>query len=170
MEVMAPRAAVPERSGGLGGGVAAILMELAARLERLAANGDTALIDLRSLPMSPTDRGELQEALGKGEVTATLDAQGVSTLSETAFAGIWWTVHRDRDGAVSSELLEVCLVPQILSANPEDIALAAAALRRRIGGATATATTATATTATATTAATAIAIATEPCATATDSP
>ncbi len=129
-----PLAATPtERSGGLGGGVAAILTELAARLECLAANGDTALIDLRSLPMSPADRSELQEALGRGEVAATLDAQGVSTLHETSFAGIWWTVHCDRDGAVTSELLEVSLVPQILAASLEDVALAAAALRRRIG-------------------------------------
>jgi hypothetical protein len=83
--------------------------------------------------MSPADRGELLEALGQGEVTATLDAQGVSTLRETGFAGIWWTVHRDRDGEVTSELLEVSLVPQILASSPDDISLAAAALRRRIG-------------------------------------
>jgi hydrogenase-1 operon protein HyaF len=128
-----PPAAGPERSGGLGGGVAAILTELAARLERLAENGDGALLDLRSLPMSPADRDELLEALGSGEVTATLDAQGVSTLSETAFAGIWWTIHRDHDGKVTSELIEVGLVPQILAAHPDDISRAALALRRRIG-------------------------------------
>ena len=128
-----PPAAGPERSGGRGGGVAAILTELATRLECLADNGDTALIDLRSLPMRPADRDELLEALGSGEVTATLDAQGVSTLRETAFAGIWWTVHRDRDGKLTSELLEVSLVPAILAAHPDDIPLAAAALRRRIG-------------------------------------
>jgi hydrogenase-1 operon protein HyaF len=128
-------AAAPEREGGLGGGVSAILAELAARLERLAANGDTALIDLRSLPMSPEDRMELLAALGQGEVTATLDAQGASRLRETAFAGIWWTEHRDRDGQVTSELLEVTLAPQILAAIPQDVARAAAALRKRLGAA-----------------------------------
>ena len=137
LEGAIPPAAVPERRGGLGGGVAAILTELAARLESLSVNGTTALIDLRSLPMSATDRGELLEALGQGEVTATLDAQGTSTLRETAFSGIWWTVHRDRDNAITSELLEVSMVPQILAAHPDDISLAAAALRRRIGAAVA---------------------------------
>ncbi len=117
----------------------AILAELAARLERLAANGDTALIDLRSLPMSPADRSELLAALGQGEVTATLDAQGASTLRETAFAGIWWIEHRDRDGQLTSELLEVTLAPQILAAIPEDIARAADALRQRLGASAAAA-------------------------------
>ena len=59
LEGTIPLAAVPERRGGLVGGVAAILTELAARLESLSVNGTTALIDLRSLPMSATDRGEL---------------------------------------------------------------------------------------------------------------
>jgi hydrogenase-1 operon protein HyaF len=122
----------PEPPGGLGGGVAAILTELADGLERLAANGETALIDLRSLPMSPADREELLAVLGDGEVTATLDAQGVSTLRETAVAGLWWTLHRDQTGAVTAELLEVALAPQILAAHPQDVALAAVQLRRRI--------------------------------------
>jgi hydrogenase-1 operon protein HyaF len=122
----------PSRSGGLGGGVAAILAELAARLELLAAHGDTALIDLRSLPMSPADRIELQDALGQGEVRAMLDAQGESTLYETAYAGVWWIVHRDREGKVTSELLEVTLAPRLLAADAQDLAPAAAALRLRI--------------------------------------
>jgi hydrogenase-1 operon protein HyaF len=126
-------ATAPERLGGLGGGVAAILTEVAAALEGLAANGETALIDLRSLPMSPADREELLAVLGQGEVTATLDAQGVSTLRETAVAGLWWTLHRDQTGNVTAELLEVAWVPQILAAHPQDVALAAAELRRRIG-------------------------------------
>jgi hydrogenase-1 operon protein HyaF len=124
-----------ERTAGLGGGVAAILAELAARLERLATHGDPALIDLRSLPMSPVDRIELFELLGQGEVTATLDAQGASTLRETAFAGIWWIDHRDREEKITAELLEVALVPKILATSPADVALAAAALRQRIGAA-----------------------------------
>jgi hydrogenase-1 operon protein HyaF len=128
-----PLPAAPERNGGLGGGVAAILVEIAARLERLATEGETALIDIRSLPLSPADRIELLEALGRGEVTATLDAQGVSTLRETAFAGVWWIEHRDRDAEVTAELLEVTLAPHILAADPKDIAIAAAALRRRLG-------------------------------------
>jgi len=133
-----PQGGPAPRSGGLGGGVTAILAELAARLERLATCGDTALIDLRSLPISPIDRIELREVLGQGEVTATLDAQGASTLRETAFAGIWWIEHRDRDGKITAELFDVNLVPKILAATSGDVAIAAAALRQRIGASDAT--------------------------------
>lgn len=131
----APAADAVERRGGLGGGVAAILAELAARLERLATHGDPSLIDLRSLPVSPADRIELLEVLGRGEVTATVDAQGASTLRETAFAGIWWIEHRDREEKITAELFDVTLVPKILATSPEDVSLAAVALRQRIGAA-----------------------------------
>jgi hydrogenase-1 operon protein HyaF len=123
-----------ERSAGLGGGIAAILMELATCLDHLAQHDESAVIDLRSLPMSPSDRRELQQALGDGEVQATLNAEGASTLRETQFAGIWWIEHRDRDGELVAELLEVARFPQILSTVTDEIALAAAALRGQVNG------------------------------------
>lgn len=119
-------------AGGLGGGVAAILTELVTLLERLAESDIAAAIDLRSLPMSPQDRVELERALGDGEVQATVTAQGVSTIRETRIPGIWWVAHRDPQGESIAELLEVTRVPQILAAAPDDIAAAAAALRAQI--------------------------------------
>jgi hydrogenase-1 operon protein HyaF len=117
------------KSGGLGGGVSAILSELARLLERLAENQIPASIDLRSLPMSPQDRSLLQRALGEGEVQATVAAQGLSSIRETLVAGVWWVEHRDAQGELIAELLEVTLVPQILASAPDEIAAAACALR-----------------------------------------
>jgi hydrogenase-1 operon protein HyaF len=125
-------------AGGLGGGVAAILTELVTLLERLADSGTAAAIDLRSLPMSPQDRVELERALGDGEVQATVTAQGVSTIRETGISGIWWVEHRDPQGAPIAEFLEVTRVPQILAAAPDDIAAAAATLHARITASAAT--------------------------------
>jgi hypothetical protein len=116
---------------GLGGGIAAILSELATLLERLAGRDDTAMIDLSSLPMSAADRLALKRALGDGEVHATLEAQGASTAHETGVAGVWWIEHRDPHGALLAELLEVARFPQILASAPDEIASAAAALRAR---------------------------------------
>lgn len=129
---IAPHSAGMVAAGGLGGGVPAILTELVTLLERLADLGTAAAIDLRSLPMSPQDRVELERALGHGEVQATVTAQGVSTIRETGISGIWWVEHRDPQGALIAELLEVTRVPQILAAAPDDIAAAAAALRAQI--------------------------------------
>jgi hydrogenase-1 operon protein HyaF len=116
---------------GLGGGIAAILSELAVLLERLAASDETAMIDLRSLPMSAADRILLQRALGDGEVHATLQAQGTSTARETGVAGVWWIEHRDAHDALLAELLEVARFPQILASAPDEIQQAAAALQAR---------------------------------------
>jgi len=122
----------PVMAGGLGGGIAAILTELVTLLERLADAQTPAAIDLRSLPMSPQDRVELKRALGEGEVQATVNAQGLSTLCETRISGVWWVEHRDAQGELVAELLEVTRVPEILASAPDDIAAGAQTLREQI--------------------------------------
>ena len=120
------------RTAGLGGGVAAVLSELSGLLEALAGGGPPATIDLRSLPMSPHDREELQIALGEGEIKATLEADGLSNLRETGVSGVWWVEHRDRHGELVAELLEITRVPQILESAPDEMARDARDLRERI--------------------------------------
>ena len=123
--------------GGLGGGVAAILSELVTLLERLAERDEPAMIDLRSLPMGPQDRVELQRALGDGEVQATVSAQGLSNIRETGVAGVWWVEHRDAQGDLVAEMIEVGRVPLILASASDEIASGALALRERIAAAAA---------------------------------
>jgi hydrogenase-1 operon protein HyaF len=118
--------------GGLGGGVAAVLSELASLLERLANGEEPAAIDLRSLPMSAQDRTALQRALGEGEVQATVNAEGLSNIRETKVPGVWWVEHRDRHGELIAELIEVTRMPQILMSATDEIAAGARALREQI--------------------------------------
>jgi hydrogenase-1 operon protein HyaF len=130
IEAPAPApAAAAAAYGGLGGGVAALLTELASLLDRLANTQLPAAIDLHSLPMSPADRSELQRALGEGEVRATVHTHGLSTVRETRIGGVWWVEHRDAQGEVLAELLEVAQVPAILSRAIDEIAAAARSLR-----------------------------------------
>jgi hypothetical protein len=118
--------------GGLGGGVTAILSELASLLERLVKADESAAIDLRSLPMSAQDRVELQRALGDGEVLATLNAEGLSNIRETRVPGVWWVEHRDRQGELTAELIEVTRMPQVLMCATDEIAAGASALRQQL--------------------------------------
>lgn len=120
-------------AAGLGGGVSAVLCELVALLERLAAEQQAAAIDLRSLPMSPQDRIELETALGHGEVQATVDADGRSTIRETRVAGVWWVQHRNTADELIAESLEVTRVPDFLLSASDEIAAGARALRERLG-------------------------------------
>ena len=126
---IAVRIEAPVRQGGLGGGVAAVFSELVGMLERVALGGEAATIDLRSLPMSPEDRVELRTTLGQGEVHATLSAEGISTLQETGVSGVWWVEHRDRQGGLVAELIEVTAIPRILEASIEEMAESARRLR-----------------------------------------
>lgn len=116
-------------TGTIGGGVAAILTEIATLLDRVAATGEAAAIDLRSLPMSPADRTQLLEALGPGEVEVVLKADGDSSIRETGVQGVWWTEHRDRNGAVIAAFIEVARVPEILIVPAEDMLRGAERLR-----------------------------------------
>jgi hydrogenase-1 operon protein HyaF len=126
------RIETPAAVGGLGGGVAAILSELATLLERLVNAEVPGAIDLRSLPMSPLDRAELQRVLGEGEVQATVNAQGLSKMRETRVSGAWWVEHFDQRGELIAELIEVNRVPQILSSASDEIAAGALALRAQL--------------------------------------
>jgi hydrogenase-1 operon protein HyaF len=126
------RPPAPVAAFGLGGGVAAILVELAGLLERLARSNTAAAIDLRSLPMSPQDRAELKSALGEGEVRATVDAEGVSSIREARISGVWWVEHRNRQGDLIAELIEVARVPEILARASDEISRGANALREQI--------------------------------------
>lgn len=117
---------------GLGSGVLAILSEIADRLEQLAHDGTTATIDLRSLPMSPDDRLRLRDALGNGEIVASLHADGVSTMRETAIGGVWWIELCNEENEVQACFIEIAPVPSLLFSAAEDITRGAATLRTRL--------------------------------------
>ncbi len=114
---------------GIGGGIAALLSEIASHLEGLAAGGEPAAIDLRGLPMSAAERQRLREALGPGEVRIVLEAAGESSIEETAVQGVWWIEHRTPDGALIASYIEIARVPGILIVPDEELARGAAKLR-----------------------------------------
>ena len=127
-----PLAGFPSAGPAVPVGAHALLAEIATLLQRLAETGEGGAIDLRSLPLGPTDYLGLREALGEGEVVVRLDLAGRSTVRETAVAGVWWVEHRDGDGRLLAELVEVTPVPAIVAAQPADIECALAGLRRRV--------------------------------------
>jgi hydrogenase-1 operon protein HyaF len=99
-----------------------LLQEIADRLSDLARTGEASAIDLRSLPMTPADRDELEESLGRGDVEAALDVAGKSEVRETQYPGVWWVRHFGAGDAVASERIEITAVPEILITHAADIA------------------------------------------------
>lgn len=110
-----------EPDGGLGGGVRAILYELAGMLETLLESGRGNAIDLRSLPFAPGEYEQLRAALGTGEVSAEVLALGPTVIRETGIRGVWWVIHYNTSDQVLAEFLEVTRVPQLLKTEVDDI-------------------------------------------------
>jgi len=103
------------------GNVRALLHEIAGLAEAWARGGETACIDLRSLPLTRGDYAELDTALGAGAVSATVEAIGASHARESQYPGVWRVTHRNEAGEVVADLIEICEVPLILRAPTEDV-------------------------------------------------
>ena len=121
-----------EREASPSGLAQSVLREIAAHLAALADVGESAAIDLRSLPMTAADRGELESLLGRGEVTVKLDVAGTSELWETRYSGVWWVRHRGEGERIATERIEIAAIPEILVSHDADIAAAAARIREEV--------------------------------------
>jgi hydrogenase-1 operon protein HyaF len=106
----------------------ALLAELKDYLNRLADDGESNSIDLHSLPMTDADINELADHLGVGEVKATINSIGSSSIRETAYRGIWWVTHYGDDSQVLSELIEITRIPEILVTHEDEIRHSARAM------------------------------------------
>lgn len=106
-----------------------VLQEIVERLAALARSGESAAIDLRGLPLSPEDRADLEQALGRGQVSAELELAGRSEVWETGYSGVWWVRHYGAGDVLAAERVEITAVPEILVTHADDITAAAARAR-----------------------------------------
>lgn len=103
------------------GNIRALLAEIAARLEKLADSGETGMIDLNSLPFAPGEYEQLRQTLGQGEVSARIEAIGVSEIVETHYPGVWWVTHYNVEGDIVADMIEIARIPEIIQSQPEDV-------------------------------------------------
>ena len=109
-----------------------ILHEICHALARLSDTGETSIIDLRSIPLAPGEEDIIISTLGRGEVSATLDALGPSEIIETRFAGVWLVSHFNENESIVSRFIEVTEMPDVLKSQAEDIRLALDALETEL--------------------------------------
>ena len=101
-----------------------LLHEIKHALENLIENGESSIIDLRSIPLAPGEEDRILDTRGKGEVQAQLETLGLSEIIETQYAGVWVVTHFNDDGNVISRFIEVTTMPGILISQTEDIKVA----------------------------------------------
>ena len=104
-----------------------VFSETVGLLATFLSSGRAGSIDLPSRGLTPDDAAVIRDQLGFGEVNAVVKALGQTHIHETAYAGVWWLSHRDEDGTVVSEVIEVTDCPELLRSPREDFA---ASLRR----------------------------------------
>ena len=114
------------------GNLLPLLHEIRHALERLLDTGEETVIDLRALPMAPGEEQRLEQALGKGEVEAILDALGRSVIRETRYSGVWHVTHYNADDEVLGKYVEIARVPGLLEAQPETMQEALAELQQKL--------------------------------------
>ncbi|MCP4075641.1 MAG: hydrogenase expression/formation protein [Gammaproteobacteria bacterium] len=114
------------------GMVQAVLRELLEHVELLAESGQQHVIDLTSLPLNDSDKRELENVLGKGEISVTLSTLGDSRIIETGINGIWWIKHFSPNEKLLAELIEITPFPEIIKSHPDDIKQAVFELKKLI--------------------------------------
>ncbi|ACL72356.1 conserved hypothetical protein [Thioalkalivibrio sulfidiphilus HL-EbGr7] len=100
----------------------ALLREIHAHLVNLHERSESHTIDLKGLPLTEADRRQLREALGRGEVSMTVEAAGPTEAYETAYGGVWWIDYQNLLGSTALTHIEIARVPAIAPTHPEDIA------------------------------------------------
>ena len=98
----------------------------------LMIDADTGRSEEYAMPFAPGEEDRLREILGGGEVSATLNVLGRSTVEETAIAGVWWVEHRNALGESLGKTLEITRMPEILFSQPEDVRATLADLDRHM--------------------------------------
>ena len=121
-----------ERNYPFYGNVRPLLSEVLHAIDRLLDTGEPTTIDLAGLPFGPGELEHLEAMLGSGEVSATLDALGISQIRETACPGVWWLEHRNAANDVVGRFIEITRTPEILSAQDADIAAGRARLEDKL--------------------------------------
>lgn len=109
-----------------------ILGEVAELLAAFAVDGTTGAIDLRSLPLTPSERDELETTLGRGDVVVGLDVAGASEIWETGYSAVWWVRHFGAGDNVAAERIEIAAIPEIVAAHRDDAAAAVVQLHRQL--------------------------------------
>lgn len=125
---------IPARRDIETGNVEPLLHEIRHALDRLSRGEDGSIIDLQSMPLAPGEEKRIEEALGQGEVSITIDALGPSTVQETAYPGVWLVTHRNTENAVVARLVEITKIPALVMAQDEDIRAGLARLDQHLSG------------------------------------
>ena len=98
-----------------------LMHEIRHALKNLLEQEQSSVIDLRSLPLAPGEEQKILDMLGRGEVSASLNALGDSEVYETTYPGVWLVTHYNDNDDIVGRFIEVTTIPEILMSQRPDI-------------------------------------------------
>jgi hydrogenase-1 operon protein HyaF len=98
-----------------------IMHQIYHALQNFIGTGEASIIDLRSIPLAPSEEETIIDMLGRGEVYAQLNALDPSKIYETQYAGVWLVTHYNEANSIISRFIEITELPDILKSQYEDM-------------------------------------------------
>jgi hydrogenase-1 operon protein HyaF len=98
-----------------------LLAELNAKIAQYRQSRQTHTINLSLLPQTEQDLMFLTQSLGTGTTTILSRGYGNCRISATATQFVWWVRYYNSQDILILNTLEVCDVPSVACASPEDI-------------------------------------------------
>lgn len=126
---MHPVKPAPAIEAAPGSSAQAVASEVEICAARFAADGEDNSIDLRFLKAMPLEREALASLLGRGEVSAVVNALGRTEIRETAIPCVWWVCHHNEEGEIVGDLIEITAVPEIITGDRMAVARGLEAFR-----------------------------------------
>lgn len=111
-----------------------ILHEIRHALTLLIEKDEQTTIDLRAIPMAPGEEARIEESLGQGEISITLDAMGPSKIIETSISGVWLITHYNLEDEVLGKFIEITKVPSLLATQEGDLTDGLSKLNEQLSG------------------------------------
>ncbi len=113
--------AIPEEPPGLMN-APALIREIAARAAAFHERGETHVMNLSLLPVTPQDLAYLDTALGRRGVSLLSRGYGNCRVTATALDGVWWVQYFNSGDTLLLNTLEIVGIPDAVLAAPEDFA------------------------------------------------
>ncbi len=111
----------------------AILKEILQALKDLYEKGETHVIYINKIPITPEDRELILDVLGEGKVRITYKSETQpAEWRETGIYGVWIGVFYGRDGKPILETIEITDFPRLAAAQREDIGESVKVLEERL--------------------------------------
>jgi len=99
-----------------------VLVELADQRQQWQPGRAAHVVNLSLLPMTPLDIGFLDHVLGTGRVLLLSRGYGNCRITNTRVPNTWRIVYYNSQDQVILNTVEVCRVPEVACAAPEDLA------------------------------------------------